>query len=368
MAAAAEPPIPPPEPTGPVAVSRFEYNLLRILRFLLGHMPAEQAAQLVYHKLAPPPCLSRSCVRLVQDTLAKGLVLHLVRAGGWRRERFLKGNQPVEGRAWDRLPLDVRRLTFSEHPLAFLLWVTAEKPTDTKAEWDAPAADLTPADELFFALAFDALRGLPDVAGVVAGKPPFRRNPLCWLTGLTEHPTGDEPAPPKFDPCFQGPRAAILECLQPVLAQRWVRGERAKGQIPDWKKMRQQGQAEHAALSSFLAAAEAAARPDLARFVLKTASVILGGAELTPQFWTGGLQGTGPPRLADRLETQRAALALPRQVETLQRWDRKARSVGYFDEDYPASQVWKADWEAARGDEVAARAHRVLEMLEPLRT
>jgi hypothetical protein len=52
----------------------------------------------------------------------------------------------------------------------------------------------------------------------------------------------------------------------------------------------------------------------------------------------------------------------------LQRWERKARSVGYFDEDYQASQLWKADWEAADGDETAARAHRVLEQLEPLRT
>jgi hypothetical protein len=55
-------------------------------------------------------------------------------------------------------------------------------------------------------------------------------------------------------------------------------------------------------------------------------------------------------------------------METLRRWERKARSVGYFDEDYQASQLWKADWEAAGGDVVADRAHRVLELLEPLRT
>src|SRR5688500_5233010 len=111
MTTAAEPPTTPPESSGPPAVSKFEYNLLRILRFLLGHTPAEQAAPLVYAKFSPPPpCLSRTCVRLVQDMLSKGLVIHLVRAGGWRRERFLKENQPVEGRVWERVPLDVRRL------------------------------------------------------------------------------------------------------------------------------------------------------------------------------------------------------------------------------------------------------------------
>ena len=30
--------------------------------------------------------------------------------------------------------------------------------------------------------------------------------------------------------------------------------------------------------------------------------------------------------------------------------------------------MWKADWEAADGDDVAAQARRVLELLEPLRT
>jgi hypothetical protein len=365
MTTAAEPQTPSP---GPPAVSKFEYNLLRILRFLLGHAPAEQAAPLVNARLSPaPPCLSRTCVRLVQDMLAKGLVIHLVRAGGWRRERFLKGNQPVEGRAWERVPLDVRRLEFGEHTLGFLFWLTAEKPGDARGDWDAPAEELSAADELFLAVALDALRQLPDVFQALPAKAAFHRNPLCWLISPGDF-ASEEPAPPTFDPWLTGTRAAILECLQPVLTQRWVRNERGKGQVGDWKRMRQQGRAEFAALAAFLAAAEKAARPDLARFVLRSASAVFVGGELAPAFWTGGLQGTGPPRLADRLETQRAALALPRQLESLQRWERKARSVGYFDENYQASQLWKADWEAARGDDVAALAHRVLEQLEPLRT
>ena len=359
MTTAAEPP----------AVSRFEYNLLRILRFLLGHMPAEQAAVLVNARLTAPPCLSRTCVRLAQDTMAKGLVLHLVRAGGWRDERFLRDGRPVAGRVWDRLPLDVRRLTFGEQPLRFLIWLTAERPADAKENGDAPPAQPTAADELFFALAFDALRSIPDVAHTVAAKALFRRNPLCWLLSPGEFASAEEPAPPDFAPWTTGTRAAILECLQPALAQRWLRSERSKGQLGDWKRMRQQGRAEFAALSAFLTAADAAGRPDLARFVLRAASAVLTApGDLGPAFWTGGLQGQGPPRLADRLDTQRAALALPRLLDALQVWDRKARGVGYFDEGYAASQLWKSDWEAARGDEAAARARQVLDQLEPLRT
>ena len=88
---------------------------------------------------------------------------------------------------------------------------------------------------------------------------------------------------------------------------------------------------------------------------------------MTPVFWTGGLQGSGPPRLADRLDTQRSALAVPRQMEILDSWQQRALGIGYFDEGYHASQMWKADWEGVNGDRVAARARAVIETLEPLR-
>ena len=66
MTTLTDPLLPAPEPAGPPAVSRFEYNLLRILRFLLGSMPADQAQTLVYAKFQPaPPCLTRTCVRLL---------------------------------------------------------------------------------------------------------------------------------------------------------------------------------------------------------------------------------------------------------------------------------------------------------------
>ena len=358
-----------PEPVGPPAVSRFEYNLLRLLRFLLGHMPAEQVQTLVYQRVTPPPpCLSRTCVGLAQDTLSKAVVLSLVRSGGWRREKFLRGGQPTGGRVWERVPLDERTLAFGRQPLAFAFWLTAEKPTDAKEVWAGADGALSAADELFFAHALDALRPLHDVHPTLVRKAAFERNPFCWLLSPGDFCETDALVLPDFAPLFRGERAAILECLQPVLAARWVRSERGKGQIADWRRMRHQGHAEQATLSAFLKAAEASQRQDLARFVLKAATTVLGGtAELTPNYWTGGLQGSGPQRLADRLETQRIALALPRQLAQLQEWDRAARRVGYFDDDYAASQLWKADWEAARGDEAAAKARRLMEQLDPLR-
>ena len=43
-------------------------------------------------------------------------------------------------------------------------------------------------------------------------------------------------------------------------------------------------------------------------------------------------------------------------MDALARWQKQARTVGYFDEGYAGSQMWKADWEAADGDATAAPA------------
>lgn len=366
MTRAAAPPTRPTDPEGPRQVSRFEFNLLRILRFVVGHFPADQGMQLMRIPVPRPECLSSVAVELVKDTLAKACVLFLVRQGGWRNDRYLRDQSPAGGRVWERIPLDERSFAFSRSVLEFFIWVTAEKVHDTKIAWDAIPQSLTPADELLFWLAYDAVRIDPDLAASLRRKEAFRQNPFCWISFPGDMVDSDEISLPNFAPLFVGQRAVYLECLQTHLEQRWIRSERMKGQIGDWKAMRQQGRAEFASLQAFLAAAEKANRADLTRFVLRANSALF-SSEMTPVFWTGGLQGSGPPRLADRLDTQRSALALPRQMETLENWQQRARSIGFFDNDYQASQLWKSEWEASGGDRVAARARTAIEMLEPLR-
>src|SRR5438128_1344938 len=70
-----------------------------------------------------PACLSAACVRLVEDTLAKGLTLYLVRDGGWRRDEFLSRDTPRMGRAWERHPVGERVLRFGPAALSFLVWL-----------------------------------------------------------------------------------------------------------------------------------------------------------------------------------------------------------------------------------------------------
>src|SRR5262249_55505963 len=139
-----------------------------------------------------------------------------------------------------------------------------------------------------------------------------------------------------------------------------------KNQIGDWTKLRQIGQSQDESLSAFLTACHAARRPDLARFLLRAMAEVL-SPDLTPQFWIGGLQGNGPPRLAERLETQRSGLAVLKQVEKLSQWTREARGTGYLDDGYAVAQMWLGDWEHHSGDALAAVAQGLLRQLEPLK-
>ena len=347
-------------------VSRFESSLLSLLRFFLGRLPTDQGLHLLRSSIPAPGCLSATAVRLVQDSLAKGCVLFLTRSGGWRRDRYLRDGEASPGRVWERIPLPERTLTFSPVVLEFLMWATAEKLPGPKVSWNPKPGSLTAGDDLFFFLAFDACRADPPMLEALRYRGVFASNPYIWLTGPADVADHDEPRPPAFERCFQGSHVAILESLQPLLTQRWLHSERLKARISDWKRMRYQGHAEAIGLGAFLDAANRANRRDLARFLLQVNATLF-SQDRAPTFWTGGLAAQGPPRLADRLDTQRAALAVPRQMAVLAGWLEQSRSVGYFDEGYAASQAWKADWEAIDGDTIAGRARAAVEALEPLR-
>lgn len=357
----------PPQPAaGLRTVSKFDHDLLTILRYLLGQIPGRQAFALIQAKQDRPRCLSRNCIELVKDTLSKGLVLHLTRIGGWRHESFLEREQPIAGRVWNRIPLTERKLVFGEPVLEFLIWLTTDSVDEKNDKW-LSVRDLTAADEFFFAVAFDRLRTDPTVLAALRLRNAFSANPFCWLIAPGEF-IGTGGQAPDFRPLFTGTRAAILECLQPWLTRHWISSERQKGAIVDWTEMQRVARGEAAMLSSIVEGAQAARRPDLALFILRTLSRLMRDRTPDANDWIGGLNVNPPTRLADRLAIQRDALAFLRQAEPFARWDRTARAVGYFDEGYAASQWWKEEYEAANGPEIAAKSKRALDQLEPLKT
>jgi hypothetical protein len=347
------------------AVSRFEHNLLRILHFFLRRVPWDQVRQLVTNRADPdpPPCLSRDAVQLVQDTLAKGCTVLLAREGGWRPERFLRNDRPVNGRLWQRTPPAELGLSFSRHTLTFLFWITAAKPADVRTAWQVPEAELTVGDLLLLFFAYQRLRET-ELGLVLRGRTPFPRHVLCRLAFPEDFALLHEKPLPDFDPWTSGPGACILEALQQLLAARWIEVERQKVNITDWQRMRGLGQSQEQVLTPFLEAIRAAERRDLARFLVQAAAEVLVDG-LSARHWVGGLQNAGP-RLADRMETNQAALALVRQMDRLRQWERQARSVGYFDDGYARSQFWLADWERWQGDLLHGRAQTLVRQLDPI--
>jgi hypothetical protein len=348
-------------------VNRFESNLLRLLYYFLDREPAEHALALVEERRQPPRCLSRTAVRLARDALAKGCTHLLAQRGGWRRERHLRGDRVAYGRLWERTPPAGLGLTFSRHALAFLIWITAARPGDKEPNWQPPEAELTPGDLILLYFAHEGLRGAAESLGAqeFRRRPPLARHGLCRLAYPEDFVDAPAEYEPDFAPWTAGVGACMLEALQPQLAERWVQVESEKGRVADWRVMRALGQSQERVLTAFLDAVEQAGRLDLARFLLRAAAELL-GPHAEAVLWVGGLQSAGP-RLADRAATYQAALAFVRQIDRLQSWERRARTVGYFDEGYAAAQLWKADWEQYHGDALAERAQAVVRQLDPMR-
>src|SRR5262249_5380591 len=143
-------------------VSRFEANLLRLLYFFLRREPVERALPLVENRMTPPSCLSRGAVRLAKDALARGCAFLLAQRGGWRRERPLRAERGAEGRLWERTPPEQLGLSFSQHSLEFLVWITAARPGDKEHAWGPSTAELTVGDLLLLFFAHEGLRETPD--------------------------------------------------------------------------------------------------------------------------------------------------------------------------------------------------------------
>jgi hypothetical protein len=352
-----------------LVVSRFEANLLEILRGLYGRLPPSQVLPLMTSPYTRPPCLSAACIEAVQDTLAKGSVRLLSADGGWERERFLRAAgdaepRVVEGRLWQRRHPRELGLAFSAHSLDFVVWLTSADLRDAESRWQiGEGTPLTAGDRLLLILAYQLVRHLP------VGARWIRQSP--WASdGLCQLMFSDDAREPIETPVFQWrdwltePGVAILESWQARLAARWLEMELTKTGVHRVETMRAIGTRQERVLSAFLDECDRAGRRDLARFLLVVARRLL-TRQLTLRHWIGGLSVEGL-RLADRLAAYQAALALLRQLDRLSHWQRQALGVGYFDEGYAAAQLWKADWEAYNGDQLCEAARSILRQAEPL--
>lgn len=341
------------------AVSRFEANLLRVLRGLLHQGPREQVQALLSKPMPRPKCLSRDAVELVQDALAKGCVQFLARRG-WMRERFLREGKVVEGRLWDRTAPVELALTFSPGTLEFLLQLVSHKIGEVVPKVEA----LTVGDRFFLFLTFDVLKHLSPADEVRKHWIPLYQDGLCRMAFLEELAEGKQRFRIDWQTWTTGLGACILETLQGWLAERWIEVERKKERITAIARMRRIGAAQQRVFGEYLDALEQTERRDLARCFLDAAKRLLQD-QPSSRKWTGNLD-VGRERLADRQAIYREALAFLAQLERLHAWHQRALGVGYFDDGYHAGQLWKADWERHGGEQLFEQARAILREVEPI--
>ncbi len=339
------------------AVSAFEANLVRLTRGLLGAHPRDATLKIVFRSYVRPKCLSAAAVRLVEDTLRKGVVARLARLG-WPRDRFLRGGRPTTGRLWERAPLEERELEFSGRSLEWLIWLTANDPTRPAAKLKFQSSrGWTLGDELLQSLAFDLLGDSP-VASSLARLTGFRTNALVQLAWPDAFAKTQTEVEIDFTPWLRPERTWVLETLQPAFAARFGNLETSKQELTDAGRLRAVGERQSRALSAYLDALEAAGRWDLAFCLFDGVRELMEGTARTLP-WFGRLD-VSALRMADRAETYRAGLACLHAFRRLVQWNERARNVGYVDEEYELAQLWKADWERNEGDVVVGHVEDVL--------
>ena len=345
-------------------VTRFESNLLKIVHAMVGRTPVAQVQKLLVNPQKRPRCLSRDCVELVQDALAKGCTYWLA-TGGWRNEAFLRDDASKTGRLWQRTSPEKLGLEFSVFGLDFLVWL-AEANVGGDTVWQPFEADsITTGDRLLLAMSFDAI-SKTEFATRWAASETFASDGLCALMPPELLAQTTPEATPSFEPWLAPQGQPILEAVQARLAQSWHHLESGKSTIISRDRLSALGQTQRAILDAFLAAIDQAGRRDLARWLLiAIRNTVVQADDIS--HWISAVDVHGL-RIAQRTEVYRDAVAFLASADQLSNWNRQAVNTGYFDEGYAASQIWKSDWERYNGEATCAAAAGIVKAAEPLGT
>lgn len=349
-------------------VSRFESDLLMILRWILQGGPEEPAMARLLRPQPAPQGLRRDAIDLVQQTLSAGVVMRLTRDGGWRNRRHLRDGQPVEGSLWQRTSPDQLGLRFSASTLDLLIWLTQSDGLGGLPVWRPTtehAADITIADQL---LHHYLAHGLAErsITTEWFSEPLFARNGLIALMHPEQFVSVNDKLRPEMDRWISNDTqhlgSVILEAMQDVLADQWVHLVQRKSLVTAPDATRRIGECEDQVLQSFLVVAREQNRPDLCRFVLTAANRLLTDSTSLRQ-WLRSIE-IRKLKMDERVAVYLSGGAILRAVRELSRWHRETSTVHFFDEGYPESQFLKSMWENMHGHRLSEQAERMLDELE----
>lgn len=316
-------------------VAQSEYDLLTVARALVGEGSYATIEPIVHIGRKLPPKIGPTAMRLLEETLSRGVILELARRGGWRPAQHLNahGMPSATARLWERHATPPA-IPFSKLTIELLRWLSAGQKGDLA---DAPA---TLGDELimYFALELLASGG---AAATLAEQPPVRGSRLCWLgfpDVLVRHapPATGGLTGPAFAPYMKDAGAIVLEALQADLARRVLEIERSKRTIRRLDAMAALGATQTALFDAFMAACDTAKRRDLAGFLIEAGTKLL-ARPVPPTAWIETLELIGP--LSERTAATRAAGSFLRALVRWKTWDDEHRGVRFIDDGYDASQL-----------------------------
>jgi hypothetical protein len=338
------------------AVSRFEFNLLRILQCVVGTTPVDHVRTPLIQPQPRPECLGRNAVELVKRSLATGIVMRMTRRGAWMNRRFLRRGKWVEGALWQRTSPSELGVSFSASSLELLMWLTAADGSSLAIPvWrptpESPDRPFTLGDRLL----------QTSLINDWYGSEPFISNSLIALAMPDRFAAAGVRPVPDFDGWMTESPAVIIESLQSEWADWIERGTQRKASLLDPAKARSIGDCEDLVLGGFLAAAERHRRPDLCGFFLEAGNRLLTESS-SARDWLGSVD-VRPLRLSERQQVYSSGAALPRAICQFARWHRASRSVAFFDEGYAESQCLKSMWEQADGDRLERFARRMVDEL-----
>lgn len=316
-----------------VVVNSEEARILRLLDAVFRARPGAEAMTARAEPSARLTRLSATAMRLVRQRIERGMVRALAREG-WRSERRPQNGRMVEGRLWERVPLENLGLRFSAWTLD---WLTAAAAgADPAAEGRSPK---TLGDRLLAALAWPVLRTLPTRDRYLL-REPWRSDGLLRLMFPESRELTGIGGSLDFGPWLAPSAVWILEALQQRLAGAWSAAaltadadespaaeQPAGSDLRDW-------------VEAFLSALDAAGRQDLGGWLVVAAETLV-----TAQRSIGTVSGMRRDAIA----------ALRAGLSTLETWERAARRVGYIDEGYAVAQCFLSEWERRNAGEVAAR-------------
>ncbi len=311
-----------------------EGELLRVARALFE--PKTHASILPILRQACPlaPKLGESAMRVLKDVLGKGLVRLLARASATPR---LRTTVAQTGSELARPP----KLEVSASSFELLRWMVARPLVSTAQEHRLElTSPLTFADQLLFALAFDALDAAR-LGGILRTQLGERvlACPYLWLLTPDLGPVTHVPSAESFAGLAEEEGADALWLSSGLITPRQLRVERAKAIDADVERLERISLAHAAVLERATAAIVASRRLHALTFLFEVEAALIPNAEVP--FEARALVRTNFPSglsLSQRERIRRAGSASHRALGAVAVLRERLRSIGFVDDEYDEAQ------------------------------